>query len=51
MATLTYMATEHLPVLAPELIALAKPGPGDVVVDCTLGAGGHARRPAHAWTW
>ena len=46
MATLTYMATEHLPVLAPELIALPDPGPGDVVVDCTFGGGGHARLAA-----
>ena len=46
MATLTYMPTEHVPVLAPELIALADPGPGDVVVDCTFGGGGHARLAA-----
>jgi 16S rRNA (cytosine1402-N4)-methyltransferase len=46
MATLIYMATEHLPVLAPELIALTDPGPGDVVVDCTFGGGGHARLAA-----
>ena len=46
MATLVYMATEHLPVLAPELIALTDPGPGDVVVDCTFGGGGHARLAA-----
>jgi 16S rRNA (cytosine1402-N4)-methyltransferase len=46
MATLTYMPAEHVPVLAPELIALADPGPGDVVVDCTFGGGGHARLAA-----
>jgi 16S rRNA (cytosine1402-N4)-methyltransferase len=46
MATLIRMPTEHLPVLAPELIALTEPGPGDVVVDCTFGAGGHARLAA-----
>jgi len=46
MATLVYMATEHLPVLAHELIALTDPGPGDVVVDCTFGGGGHARLAA-----
>jgi 16S rRNA (cytosine1402-N4)-methyltransferase len=40
------MPTEHLPVLAPELIALTEPGPGDVVVDATFGAGGHARLAA-----
>jgi 16S rRNA (cytosine1402-N4)-methyltransferase len=43
VATLTYMAAEHVPVLAPELIGLVDPGPGDVVVDCTFGGGGHAR--------
>ncbi len=46
MATLTYMPTEHVPVLAPELIALVEPGPGDVVVDCTFGGGGHAELAA-----
>jgi 16S rRNA (cytosine1402-N4)-methyltransferase len=46
MATLIYMPTEHLPVLAPELIALTDPGPGDVVIDCTFGGGGHARLAA-----
>jgi 16S rRNA (cytosine1402-N4)-methyltransferase len=43
MATLTYMPTEHVPVLAPELIALGAPEPGELVVDCTFGGGGHAR--------
>jgi 16S rRNA (cytosine1402-N4)-methyltransferase len=33
----------HVPVLAGELIDLGDPGPGDQVVDCTFGAGGHAR--------
>jgi len=46
MATLIYMPTEHLPVLAPELIALVDPGPGETVVDCTFGGGGHARLAA-----
>ena len=46
MATLTYMPTEHVPVLAPELITLTDPGPGDTVVDCTFGGGGHARLAA-----
>jgi 16S rRNA (cytosine1402-N4)-methyltransferase len=46
MATLTYMPAEHVPVLAPELIALTDPGPGDVVIDCTFGGGGHARLAA-----
>ncbi len=43
MATLIYMPTEHVPVLAPELIALCDPQPGELAVDCTFGGGGHAR--------
>jgi 16S rRNA (cytosine1402-N4)-methyltransferase len=43
MATLIYMPTEHVPVLAAELVALADPQPGELVVDCTFGGGGHAR--------
>jgi 16S rRNA (cytosine1402-N4)-methyltransferase len=46
MATLTYMPTEHVPVLAPELVALIDPQPGELVVDCTFGGGGHARAAA-----
>lgn len=46
MATLTYMPTDHVPVLAHELIALADPQPGDVAVDMTFGGGGHARMVA-----
>ncbi len=46
MATLTYMPTEHVPVLASELIALLDPQPGELAVDCTFGAGGHARAVA-----
>jgi 16S rRNA (cytosine1402-N4)-methyltransferase len=42
-ATLTYMPTDHVPVLAPELLALTDPKPGELAVDCTFGAGGHAR--------
>jgi 16S rRNA (cytosine1402-N4)-methyltransferase len=37
------MATEHVPVLAAELIELGAPQPGETAVDCTFGAGGHAR--------
>jgi 16S rRNA (cytosine1402-N4)-methyltransferase len=37
------MSRAHIPVLAGELIALTEPAPGDTVVDCTFGAGGHAR--------
>ncbi len=43
LATLIYMPTEHLPVLAAELTALLAPEPGQIAVDCTFGAGGHAR--------
>ena len=37
---------EHEPVLAAELVSLLAPEPGQVAVDCTFGAGGHARRVA-----
>jgi 16S rRNA (cytosine1402-N4)-methyltransferase len=37
------MTRVHVPVLAGELIELTEPAPGDNVVDCTFGAGGHAR--------
>jgi 16S rRNA (cytosine1402-N4)-methyltransferase len=43
LATLTYMPTEHLPVLATELVDLLAPQPGELAVDCTFGNGGHAR--------
>jgi 16S rRNA (cytosine1402-N4)-methyltransferase len=46
LATLTYMPTEHLPVLASELVDLLAPQPGELAVDCTFGSGGHARRIA-----
>ena len=36
------MSSTHVPVLAGELIELLDPQPGDVVIDCTFGAGGHA---------
>ena len=35
-------AVEHVPVMAPEVAELLEPRPGDTVVDCTFGAGGHA---------
>jgi 16S rRNA (cytosine1402-N4)-methyltransferase len=34
---------EHEPVMAPELTSLLAPEPGQTAVDCTFGAGGHAR--------
>src|SRR3954454_13014989 len=37
------MTGSHVPVLAGELIDLTAPAPGELVVDCTFGAGGHAR--------
>ncbi|HET8758262.1 MAG TPA: 16S rRNA (cytosine(1402)-N(4))-methyltransferase, partial [Solirubrobacteraceae bacterium] len=33
----------HVPVLAGELIEALDPRPGQVAIDCTLGAAGHAR--------
>jgi 16S rRNA (cytosine1402-N4)-methyltransferase len=42
-ATLIYMPTPHAPVLAPELVDLLAPQPGEIAVDCTFGGGGHAR--------
>ncbi len=43
MDTLTYMPTEHVPVLASELVAVCDPQAGELAVDCTFGGGGHAR--------
>src|SRR5436190_8635472 len=37
------MTRTHVPVLAGELIDILDPHPGDTAVDCTFGAGGHAR--------
>ena len=33
----------HRPIMVDEILGALTPGPGDVVVDCTLGFGGHAR--------
>jgi 16S rRNA (cytosine1402-N4)-methyltransferase len=33
----------HLPIMVEEVLRVLDPRPGDVVVDCTLGGGGHAR--------
>jgi 16S rRNA (cytosine1402-N4)-methyltransferase len=35
-------AGTHIPVLIEEVVACLKPGPGRIVVDCTVGYGGHA---------
>jgi 16S rRNA (cytosine1402-N4)-methyltransferase len=43
LAILLDMPKTHVPVLAGELIEALDPQPGQVAVDCTLGAGGHAR--------
>jgi 16S rRNA (cytosine1402-N4)-methyltransferase len=37
------MSRVHVPVLAGELIDLTTPAPGETAIDCTFGAGGHAR--------
>jgi 16S rRNA (cytosine1402-N4)-methyltransferase len=37
------MTQVHVPVLAGELIDVVDPQPGALAVDCTFGAGGHAR--------
>jgi 16S rRNA (cytosine1402-N4)-methyltransferase len=34
--------TDHVPVLADEVVTLLDPRPGETIVDCTFGAGGHA---------
>lgn len=36
-------AGAHLPIMVSEILAALAPKPGAVVVDCTLGFGGHAR--------
>jgi 16S rRNA (cytosine1402-N4)-methyltransferase len=43
LAILIDMPQIHVPVLAGELIEALNPQPGQVAVDCTLGAAGHAR--------
>jgi 16S rRNA (cytosine1402-N4)-methyltransferase len=36
-------AGSHVPILVGEILEVLDPRPGDLVVDCTLGHGGHAR--------
>jgi 16S rRNA (cytosine1402-N4)-methyltransferase len=43
LAILLDMTRTHVPVLAGELIDLAAPALGETAIDCTFGAGGHAR--------
>ena len=44
MLTIPYdMTASHIPVLAGELIEALDPKPGQIAIDCTFGAGGHAR--------
>lgn len=45
---MTTPSTQHVPVLANEVLAALEPAPGKVVVDGTLGGGGHARLIAEA---
>jgi 16S rRNA (cytosine1402-N4)-methyltransferase len=40
---LAEMTAAHVPVLAAELVDLLDPREGDIAIDCTFGAGGHAR--------
>jgi 16S rRNA (cytosine1402-N4)-methyltransferase len=37
------MPTEHVPVMAQELVAMLAPEAGQTAIDCTFGGGGHAR--------
>jgi 16S rRNA (cytosine1402-N4)-methyltransferase len=43
LAILLDMPKTHVPVLAGELIDALDPQPGQIAIDCTLGAAGHAR--------
>jgi len=43
---LEVVMSEHEPVLAPELVSLLAPEPGQTAVDLTFGGGGHARAVA-----
>src|SRR3712207_3478797 len=40
---LAEMTAMHVPVLAAELLATVDPREGETAVDCTFGAGGHAK--------
>jgi 16S rRNA (cytosine1402-N4)-methyltransferase len=45
---MTATPTQHVPVLAEEIIAWLQPAPGQTIADGTLGGGGHARLLAEA---
>ena len=36
-------AGSHRPIMVAEVLRCLRPEPGDIVIDCTLGGGGHAR--------
>ena len=38
------LAGSHRPILVEEILGVLDPKPGETVVDCTLGFGGHTRR-------
>jgi 16S rRNA (cytosine1402-N4)-methyltransferase len=40
---ITMPETLHIPVLVDEVLQLLDPRPGQIIVDCTVGAGGHTR--------
>src|SRR5438093_576147 len=46
LVSLLDMTATHEPVLVDAVLEVLDPRPGDVVVDCTFGGGGHARRIA-----
>lgn len=43
LATGKTPAGTHRPILVPEILAVLKPQPGDLIADCTLGYGGHSQ--------
>jgi 16S rRNA (cytosine1402-N4)-methyltransferase len=42
-AKIAYVPPDHEPVLPHELVEILDPQPGETFLDCTFGAGGHAR--------
>ena len=47
-ANIAYVPPDHEPVLPAELVEVLDPQPGETFLDCTFGAGGHARLIAEA---